>query len=62
MPEREVKQVLASYIDEDGAMRYALAGERVSVHADHVEAFDGAQEEEASAPKAPAPKRKPRKA
>ncbi len=40
MPEREVKQTLVSYLDEEGIRRYGLAGETVNVHTDHVERFD----------------------
>jgi len=40
MPEREVRQALATYVDEDGATRYALEGETVTVHPDHVKQFD----------------------
>ena len=43
MPERTVKQTLASYRDADGVMRYALQGETVDVAADDVKAFDEAQ-------------------
>jgi hypothetical protein len=43
MPEREVKQTLVSYLDEEGIRRYGLAGETVSVHADDVGRFDEAQ-------------------
>ena len=43
MPEREVKQTLATYVDEEGIRRYGLAGETVNVHADDVERFDEAQ-------------------
>ena len=56
MPEREVKTGLATYIDADGVRRYALAGETVTVHPDHVKAFD----ELNGAPEAAAPKRRPR--
>jgi hypothetical protein len=61
MPGREVKQVLASYRDEDEVLRYGLQGETVTVHPDHVKAFDEAQ---GGAPKdtpkrrTPTPKRK----
>ena len=54
MPERTVKQVLASYRDADGAMRYALQGETVDVAADDLKRFDEAQ----GGP--PEPKTKPR--
>jgi hypothetical protein len=62
MPERVVRQTLATYVDADGATRYGLAGETVTVHADHVKAFDAVN---GAAPKdKPAPKRRgrPRKA
>jgi hypothetical protein len=40
MAEREVKQTLVSYLDEEGIRRYGLAGETVSVHGDDLERFD----------------------
>jgi hypothetical protein len=55
MPEREVKQTLVSYLDEEGIRRYGLAGETVSVHADDLERFDEANGG------APAPKKRPPK-
>jgi hypothetical protein len=48
MPEREVKQVLASYRDPDGVMRYGLQGEVVDMGADDVDRFD---EEQGDKPK-----------
>ena len=58
MPEREVKQTLVSYLDEEGIRRYGLQGERVSVHTDDVERFDEAN---GGAPDTPAPKKRPPK-
>ena len=55
MPEREVKQTLATYLDEEGIRRYGLAGETVTVHADHVKEFDDVNGG------APAPKKRPLK-
>jgi hypothetical protein len=55
MPERAVKQTLASYRDADGVLRYALAGEMVDVEADDLERFDEANGG------APAPKKRPPK-
>ena len=55
MPERAVKQTLASYRDADGVLRYALAGEMVDVEADDVKRFDEANGG------APAPKKRPPK-
>jgi len=55
MPEREVKQTLASYRDADGVLRYALAGEMVDVEADDLKRFDEANGG------APAPKKRPPK-
>ena len=57
MPEREVNQVLASYRDPGGAMRYALQGETVTVHADDVKRFDEAN---GTTKDTSAPKRRPR--
>ena len=57
MTERTVKQTLASYRDADGVMRYALQGETVNVHPDHVKAFDEAN---GGAPEDTAPKRRGR--
>ena len=57
MPEREVRQTLATYINADSATSYALQGETVTVHADHVKRFDavnGVSED------TPAPKRRGR--
>jgi hypothetical protein len=60
MPEREVRQALATYVDEDRATRYALEGETVTVHPDHVKQFDEANGGvDASTPDA-APKRRTR--
>lgn len=42
MPARTVNQVLATYIDEHGVTRYALAGETVDVHPDDVKRFNEA--------------------
>lgn len=42
MPERTVKQTLASYRRADGSMGYALAGETVDVAADDIKRFDEA--------------------
>jgi hypothetical protein len=63
MPEREVKQTLASYRDADGVMRYALAGEIIDVGADDLERFDrlnGTTPAPTSkaAPKKPAPQKR----
>lgn len=38
--ERTVKAVVTSYVHPDGAPRIALRGEVVSVHPDHLAAFD----------------------
>jgi hypothetical protein len=63
MPERTVNTTLVSYLDEDGVRRYGLHGETVSVHPDHVEAFDEAngivtvQAPTKAAPKKAAPKK-----
>lgn len=55
MPEREVTQGMTTYTDETGVLRYAVAGETVTVHPDHVERFDrlngSAPEEDTPAPK-----------
>ena len=60
MPERTVKQVLVTYVDEDGATRYGLQDGIVTVHPDDLERFDelngGAPEPEDT----PAPKRRTR--
>ena len=57
MPDRVVKLELATYIGEDGATRYALQGETVTVHPDHVKRFD---EVNGAAEDTPAPKRRER--
>jgi hypothetical protein len=55
MPERDVTQTLATYINADGATSYALQGETVTVHHDNIKAFDAANGT------APAAKRRPPK-
>ena len=62
MPDRTVRQVLATYTDTDGATRYGLAGETVSVHPDDVKRFDQLNGGPAKPEAKPAPKRRPRKA
>lgn len=40
MPNRVIKLALATYFDEDLQSRFALKGETVAVHSDHVKRFD----------------------
>ena len=63
MPERTVQQVLASYTDADGVLRYALQGETVSVHPDDLARFAEANGiiEVTTPTKKAAPKKAPRK-
>ena len=61
MPEREVKETLVSYLDEEGIRRYGLQGETVSVHPDHVKEFDqanGPPPQTKAAPTKAAPKKR----
>lgn len=40
MPDREIKTALGTYVDSNGVSRFAMKGETVTVHADHVKRFD----------------------
>jgi hypothetical protein len=58
MPEREVRQALATYVDEDGDT-LRPEGETVTVHPDHVKQFDEAHRR-VDASTADVPKRRTR--